>query len=154
MIPPKLRAEMAEDNFYNHCCLTGIHKNREKIDWHHNFNYAGKNLNEKWCILPVRLSIHFQHQGLTPEVKERLDWIMLNRSDEKTLIKYSKAIDLIKKRDKLNNKFSKLQFIKREKFMSEDKKEVKKTKFKKCNKCKRNTSLMICECGNPVFKQK
>lgn len=154
MIPPKLRAEMAEDNFYNHCCLTGIHKNREKIDWHHNFNYAGKNLNEKWCILPVRLSIHFQHQGLTPEVKERLDWIMLNRADDTTLERYSKCIDLKKKRDKLNKKLGKLINVIKTIDMSFDKKETKKSKYKRCPKCKAETVLMICSCGQSMIDKK
>lgn len=35
-----------------------------------------------------------------------------------------------------------------------DKKEPKKSKFNKCSKCGANTTLMICECGNEVWKQK
>jgi hypothetical protein len=38
-------------------------------------------------------------------VKERLDWIMLNRATDEQLSEYSKAEDLITKRQKLNQKF-------------------------------------------------
>ncbi len=31
-------------------------------------------------------------------------------------------------------------------------KEEKKSKFKKCPKCKKITTLMICECGFAVYK--
>ena len=105
MIPAKLKKELANDKFYDRCCLTGIHKNLEKIDWHHAFIYAGKQVNEKWCILPVVQAIHFQHNGITAKVKEKLEWIMLNRATDEELKKYSKCIDLIKKRDRLNEKY-------------------------------------------------
>ena len=34
------------------------------------------------------------------------------------------------------------------------KKEVKKTKFHKCKSCKRESMLMICECGENLWKLK
>lgn len=37
--------------------------------------------------------------------------------------------------------------------MPEEKKKNKK-KFKYCKKCKKETPLMICECGHPVWKDK
>lgn len=103
MIPKRLRELLANDQFYKKCCLTG--KTNEKIDWHHNFNFAGKNLNEKWCILPVCNSIHQYHQGITSKVKEKLNWIMYNRANNQTLKRYSKAKDLIKEKERLNKKY-------------------------------------------------
>ena len=98
-IPPKLRQEMADDPFYKQCCIMG--KTNEKINWHHNFQFAGRQLNEKWCILPLAESIH---DSIT-DYKDICDWIMLNRATEATLKKYSKAVDLIRKREYLNKKF-------------------------------------------------
>ena len=103
MIPLKLRDELASDKFYAKCCLTG--KTGIKIDWHHNFNYANKNINEKWCILPVVNEIHQYHQGITSEVKEKLNWIMYNRATDEELKKYSKCVNLIKESERLNKKY-------------------------------------------------
>lgn len=103
MIPKKLRDELANDPYYKKCCLSGVMN--EKIDWHHNFNYASKNINEKWCILPVANSIHQYHQGITSEVKEKLNWIMYNRATDEELKKYSKCKDLIREKERLNKKY-------------------------------------------------
>lgn len=100
-IPKKLKEAMERDTFYKKCCLT--HQSNTKIEWHHNFKWQGKRLNEKWCILPVAKIIH--DKADTREVREKLDHIMLNRADEETLKKYSKAENLIAKRDRLNKKY-------------------------------------------------
>lgn len=103
-IPKKLRDEMDADPFYEFCCVTGIRKSAGvKIEWHHAFTFAGKRVNEKWCILPVSVNTH--RQAGTSHVKELLDWVMFNRADEDTLRRYSKAVDLIRERDRLNDKF-------------------------------------------------
>jgi hypothetical protein len=99
-IPPKLREEMASDPYYSKCCITG--NRNEKIDFHHNLIFAGRQVNEKWCILPLSKSMHDIEKR--PDIKERLDWIMLNRASDDKLRRYSKAIDLIRKRDILNKK--------------------------------------------------
>jgi len=104
-IPKKLRDEMEADQFYHRCCATGIRRGPGvKIEWHHNFeSYAHGNkgrLNEKWCILPLLKSVH--DKANRREVRQYLDWIMLNRADEATLRKWSVAEDLISKRDRLN----------------------------------------------------
>ncbi len=100
-IPKKLRDEMSEDPFYQRCCITLMTKSTtRKIEWHHNFRWQGTRLNEKWCILPVLKEIH--DKADTSLMKEKLDWVMFNRADDETLKKYSKAEDLIKKRDRLN----------------------------------------------------
>lgn len=94
-IPPKLRKELEADPFYKRCCITGSIS--EKIDWHHNFIFAGKQVNEKWCILPLANSVHEK----IVYYKKKCDLIMLLRADDDTLRRYSKAIDLIKYRGRL-----------------------------------------------------
>lgn len=101
-IPKKLRERMEENPFYHRCCVTGVKRGIAKIEWHHNFKWKGERLNEEWCILPVSKDVH--DKADTREVREILDWIMLNRADDETLRKYSKAEDLIAKRDRLNKK--------------------------------------------------
>lgn len=92
---------MENDPFYKRCCVTGVGQSAySKIEWHHNFTWMGKRLNEKWCILPVLKEIHDKEKQ--KDIKETLDRIMLNRADDETLKKYSKAVDLIAKRDRLN----------------------------------------------------
>ena len=101
-IPKKLKEEMGADTFYKKCCISGI-KSRPPysiIEWHHGFRWQGKRLNEKWAIVPLLKEIH--RKADTRTVKEKIDWIILNRADETTLKKYSKAEYLIKKRDRLN----------------------------------------------------
>lgn len=97
-IPRKLQEDMASDPYYSKCCITGLSKNAVKIDWHHNLIYAGRQVNEKWCILPLA---DFVHQHIV-DYKRKCDWIMLNRATNEELEKYSKAIDFKKERDRLN----------------------------------------------------
>lgn len=98
-IPTKLRQEMHEDPMYHRCIVTGMA--HEKIDWHHNLIYAGRQVNERWCILPLLHSIHEIEKR--PHIKEILDWIMLNRATDEELQRYDRA-NLLAKREKLNNK--------------------------------------------------
>lgn len=100
-IPAALRAEMEHDPFYQRCCVTGVRRGPyAKIEWHHNLKYAGERVNEKWCILPVLKRVH--DKADTRIVREFLDWIMLNRADDETLKRFSKAGSLIERRDRLN----------------------------------------------------
>ena len=99
-IPPKLREEMAADPFYQRCCLSGALATNTKVEWHHNFQYAGRQVQEKWCILPLAQQIHAD----IAYHKEECDWIMLNRADEETLRRFSRA-NLIAKRERLNAKY-------------------------------------------------
>lgn len=100
-MPPALRDELSLDPFYEKCCITGARAAETKVEWHHNFIYAGRQVQERWCILPLAQQIHadiVQH-------KERCDWIMLNRADDDTLRRYSKAINLYARREALNKKY-------------------------------------------------
>lgn len=100
-VPAKLRKEIESDPFYKNCCITGMPATADKIDWHHNFIFAGRQVNEKWCILPICEGLHKRVKS-DRNLRERLDWIMLNRATDEQLKKYSKATDLIAKRERLN----------------------------------------------------
>ncbi len=100
-IPPQLREEMAADPFYKKCCISG--STSEKIEWHHNLIFAGKQVNEKFCILPLAKSIHDKIELY----KEKCDWIMLNRASDEELLRYSKAVNYKALRDRLNTIYGK-----------------------------------------------
>ncbi len=100
-IPKTLIEEVENDPFYKKCCITGL--SNEKIEWHHNLIYGGKQVNEKWCILPLLKSIHRD----IVKYKEKCDWIMLNRATDEELKKYSKVVDYIKMRERLNGIYNK-----------------------------------------------
>lgn len=102
-IPTKLRQEMAEDSYYKKCCITGSITN---IQWHHNLIYAGRQVNEKWCILPLSKEMHDMVH--LPYNKSRCDWIMLNRATDEELKKYSKVVDLLKRKEYLNKVYGKM----------------------------------------------
>ena len=98
-IPLKLVKDLECDPFYKKCCITG--RSDEKLEWHHNLIYAGKQVNEKFCILPLLQSIHRE----IVKYKEKCDWIMLNRATDIELEKYSKAIDYKQMKVNLNKKY-------------------------------------------------
>lgn len=98
-IPAPLRADLQDDPFYAKCCLTG----QNLREWHHNLIHAGSQVNEKWCILPLSPEIHAYAREKA--IKELLDWVMLNRGTDEELRRHSKAVDLIRERERLNLKF-------------------------------------------------
>lgn len=100
-IPKKLRDELEADPWYQQCCLTKLRKGLGvKIEWHHNLIYAGKQVNEKFCILPLEAEFH--RRANEKWVKDCLDHVMLNRATDEELRRYSKAVDLVAKRNRLN----------------------------------------------------
>jgi len=107
-IPKKMRDEMESDPFMHRCCVTGKPRSPfVKIEWHHAFQtYQNGNkgrLNERWCIVPLWDKVHDKARVST--VKDIIDWIIFNRATDEILQSYSKAEDLIAKRDRLNKRF-------------------------------------------------
>lgn len=103
-IPKKLRDELARDPEYGYCCVTGeVGTYDDPIEWHHNLRFAGKNVQRRFCILPIKQSIH--HKAENHEVRERLNWIMWNRASAEELREFDKAIHPLEERNRLNAKF-------------------------------------------------
>lgn len=90
-IPPALLAEILEDPWFAVCCVSGKTRQQEKIELHHNFIFASKQVNAKKFILPLSKSVH--DRANNKEMKERLDWIMLSRMTEEEIKEISKAVD-------------------------------------------------------------
>lgn len=99
-IPPKQRKKMAEDLFYWSCCVADDQCSGN-IQWHHNHTWQGKRTNEVFGILPV---CEYHHR-IESSIKDRLDWVMLNRMSDIELKTFSKAVNLKDRRDRLNNQY-------------------------------------------------
>lgn len=102
-IPLKLREKLSNDKFYKECCLKNfvLYPCSGKIEWHHNLIFAGKQVNEEFCILPVCKAHHDIEKHTI--IKEKLNWIMLNRATPEQIEKYSKAKDYKFEIERLNN---------------------------------------------------
>jgi len=87
-IPKGLKKEIADDPFYNHCCLRHIGTcDAEGVQWHHNLEHEGQQVNEKFCILPL-CPHHHEHIYL-PKARWEADKIMIERATEEQISKYN-----------------------------------------------------------------
>ncbi len=103
-IPKHLNDEMNEDPFYKLCCFHRIdHGPTVRIERHHNLIFAGKQVQEKWAILPICQAVH--EKANEKHIRERLDWIMLNRAPEERLRYYGKVINFFFRKGQLNTQF-------------------------------------------------
>lgn len=102
-IPKPLNEEMNEDPYYKKCCLAFMGGCAGRIQRHHALTWKGSQYQKKFCILPACEAHHEKARG--GEVKERFDWILLNRASDFELLEISKAIDYRAMRDRLNLKY-------------------------------------------------
>jgi hypothetical protein len=88
-IPLALREELSNDPFYGTCALLGYtHTQCEgRITWEHALTYAGKQVQERFAIVPICAGYHLG-PGLN---KRRNKWVALSRLTPEDLAKYPKA---------------------------------------------------------------
>lgn len=85
-IPEDLRNEMAQDPYYEKCCLAHLGGCNGRIEWHHQLIYAGRQQNHKWCILPI---CHFHHsKAQNSQINAILEQIMASRATPEELAEY------------------------------------------------------------------
>lgn len=75
-----------------------------RITWEHAIIYAGKQVDEVWAIIKLceyhhAVNTHQDGKGMD---KQKNVWIALNRATDDELRQYSKSIDYIKMRERLN----------------------------------------------------
>lgn len=88
-IPTPIRDSLAKDPFMSKCCIADEHCSG-RIEFHHNFIYAGKRINELWSILPV---CHYHHSKADyRNYKEKLNWQMIQRIKDmgEVIMKYAR----------------------------------------------------------------
>lgn len=108
-IPPKLKAALAADPEYKVCAKSSVagHNCDGRITWEHAIIYAGRQLNERWAIIPICAyahSVDFHQDGGDLDKQVNM-WIALNRASEDELRAVSKATDYLAYRDRLNQKY-------------------------------------------------
>lgn len=111
-IPPKLRQEMANDPFYRTCSRNALLHDHvckpnpmtgQLIEWEHALYYQGRQINEKYAIIPLCWWAH-SGPGLVKEINK---WIALNRATDAELLLINKAEDYFRTRKNLNEIYGK-----------------------------------------------
>jgi hypothetical protein len=82
-IPAKLKKEILADPYYQKCARADYFC-RGRITWEHAFLYAGKQIQEKWAIIPLCI-FHHLDEGLN---KGENQLIALSRATTEDLSKY------------------------------------------------------------------
>lgn len=84
-IPSKLKNQILEDDYYRRCARQDQFC-EGRITWEHCFVYAGKQVNEKWAIIPLCWHHHLG-KGLDKAVNRA---IAIARATAEDLAKYPK----------------------------------------------------------------
>lgn len=82
-IPKKLKEEMSQDPYYRECARKD-ETCYGRITWEHAFIYAGKQIQEKWAIIPLCWWHHLEG-GLDKKENQR---IAVARATVEDLAKY------------------------------------------------------------------
>lgn len=98
---------MQTDPYYEQCARKPDGNCKGRITWEHAITYQGRQLNEKWAIIPLCAYHHAvdEYQDTGDLWKERNIWIALNRATDEELEKVSKAVDYKFLRGRLNLMF-------------------------------------------------
>ena len=111
-MPMKLRRECENDPAYSRCARQeALHdhicqprpSDGQLIEWEHAIIFAGKQVNEKWAIVPLCWYVH-SGPGLVKEINV---WLALNQAKDSELDAVSKVLKYVLKRKKLNQKYGK-----------------------------------------------
>lgn len=95
----EVREELENDPFMSKCCITDGNCGG-RITWHHHLKYGGKRSDNAEDILPLCQTHH--DLADTKVVKEKIDWVWLNRLNESQIEKISKAINYAQRKKYLN----------------------------------------------------
>lgn len=86
-IPKKLREKLTHDKFMRRCILAESRDPcRGKVEWHHVWTYAGKQIQEVFAIMPL-CAEHHKHEYL---FRDYIRAVSLSRVTKGELEKYPK----------------------------------------------------------------
>lgn len=107
-IPSSLKNELSTDPEYKTCARASDGGCDGRITWEHAIIYAGRQLNERWAILPLCAYHHAvdEYQDGGDLNKEKNEWLALTRATDAELRSVSKAINYIARRDYLTEKYA------------------------------------------------
>lgn len=105
-IPAELLKEILADDFYKTCSRQDLHGHRcdGRITFEHVLTYGGKQIQRKWAIIPLCAHGHavdfFQDQG---DLDKKVNlWVALNRATDDELSYFSKAVNYLEMKRRLN----------------------------------------------------
>jgi hypothetical protein len=113
VIPRAIRDDMGTDMEYTRCGLQGLLGElvgpcAGRVTREHAMYYGGSKVQERWAIIPCCAKHHGVDQfqdcpGQAP--KEVREWVSLNRATDNELVAVSKAVNYLRRRDTLNEKY-------------------------------------------------
>jgi hypothetical protein len=103
LISQKVKKQIDADPFYHRCCLADENCDG-RVEMHHNLIYAGQQQDYKFCILPVCANFHHKNEK-REDIRDKLDWIMLQRTDLNFLIKTFPRRNWLQLQNYLQQKF-------------------------------------------------
>jgi len=106
-ISASVKEAILADDYYLRCARMKEGDCNGHITWEHALIYAGRQVDEKWAIIPLCEWHHAvnKHQGGGNENKEKHQWIALKRATKEELAKYPKT-DWEQKLKYLNDKYN------------------------------------------------
>jgi hypothetical protein len=106
-IPKPLLEDILKDNWYKECCVADDECSG-RIEFHHVLIVGGRQLQEKFAIIPVCSGYHHQFAERS-DLKEKFLHIVLSRASLQELKLISKAVNYKEKLVRLNKKYGILQ---------------------------------------------
>ena len=93
-IPLPLRQQLEKEPRMKRCMLAGYEKlygrcSEGRPEFHHVWIYAGRQINEKWAILPA-CHLHHREVGSDKAIKQAFETASLMIANEEDLAKYPK----------------------------------------------------------------
>lgn len=85
-IPIKIRNAIAESKKNVRCAICG---DKNNVEWHHVWIYAGRQINEHWAIVGACKN-HHDRVNVEIEIKEQFERISLLQATDEDLAKYPK----------------------------------------------------------------
>ena len=106
-ISSRVKNIIDNDRFYTICARFRDGGCKGRITMEHTLIFAGRQIDEAWAIIPLCEYHHSvcRYQDSGDLQKEKNIWIALNRATDEELLKYSKAINYIELRKRLNKKY-------------------------------------------------
>lgn len=106
---PKVRKDVGNDTEYTRCGIPdGFGPHGGRVTREHALIHAGKKIQEKWAIIPCCAAHHgvdAYQDASTETAKDVRVWVALNRASDEDLVRFSKAVNYIRMRSYLNDKY-------------------------------------------------
>lgn len=108
MIPKELLNNLLSDDYYKKCARKDEGTCRGRITFEHTEIFGGKQIQEKWAIIPLCSYHHAvnEYQDCGDLQKELGQAIALSRATDEELEKYSKVVNYKMRRDYLKKKYA------------------------------------------------